>query len=189
MKPRRKKLVVTIVGILLAVLILNAFFTWGIIFDHNGGFKWSETYIFEDILTDKRSGRIRLGENLPNTLCIPFVFWIYPLESPPYVLLLKIYDEAESLEKIFIELISIEYVDGQKITHNVNWEKKFNSSLIGKYINSRYVRIPVLNQLKNRYRCLHLPFRAQLSQIPVSRTLHVLQQEQGCVLSAGRLFR
>ncbi|MHC4527888.1 MAG: putative signal transducing protein [Planctomycetota bacterium] len=78
---KKRRILCLIVPPVLAALILNAFFTWGIIFDCDGGFEWSGTYIFEDILTEKRSGRIRLGENPPNTLGIPLVFWICRLES------------------------------------------------------------------------------------------------------------
>ena len=106
MKPKRKKLVVTIVGILLVALILNAIFTWGICFNHTGGFT-SIPYIFEDIFTEKQTGTITMRDNSTNptdSIYIPGVFYIYRIDPPPYMIQLNIYDEAESLDKIFIEL-------------------------------------------------------------------------------------
>jgi hypothetical protein len=144
MKSRRMKITVAILGILVAALIFNAFYTWGIIFDHDGGFEWSGTYIFEDILSEKGSARVRLGVNPNNPIfCIPLVFWVYGIESPPYGILLNINDETESLEKIFIELMSIEYTDGRKIEHPIDWNRRFESTLIYRSIDSKLFGIPV----------------------------------------------
>jgi hypothetical protein len=145
MKSRRKKITIAIAGILLVTLILNAICTWGICFHHTGGFT-SIPYIFEDIFTEKQTGTITMRDNSTNptdSIYIPGVFYIYRIDPPPYMIQLNIYDESESLEKISIELISIEYVDGQKINHNVIWERKFNSGGISRYVNSKLVRIPV----------------------------------------------
>jgi len=145
MMSKKKKLIAAIAVFLLVGLILNAIFTWGIIFEHDGGFEWSITDIFEDILTENQPGEIRLGEK-PSKLifCVPLVFWVYSIEPPPYVILLNIDDETESIERIFIELISIEYVDGQKMDHNINWERKFKRSSIHVRRNSKNVDIPVM---------------------------------------------
>ncbi len=144
MKSGRKKMMIAILAILLAALILNAICTGGISFNHNGGFERSRTAIFKDVLTGKYFSEIRLGE-YPNNpfFYIPMVFYIYGVESPPYVILLDIDDETESIEKIFIELIYIEYVDGQKISHDINWERKFKFTSILKSIDSKPVRVPV----------------------------------------------
>ena len=104
-----------VAGILLAGFILNAIFTWGIIFDHNGGFEWSTKGVFKNIITDGYA-QVRLGENLNNPIfCIPFVFWVYGIESPPYAICLTIRDNTGLLKKISMESVSIEYTDGQKI--------------------------------------------------------------------------
>lgn len=146
MTSKRKKLVIGIVVFLLIALILNAVYTWGIIFEHKGGFERSKTYIFEDILTDERPGEVRLGEN-PSDLIfsVPLVFWVYSIEPPPYVILFDIDDESVSLEKIFIESVSIEYVNGQKIDHNINWERKFKNSSIYARRGSQNVDVPVMS--------------------------------------------
>ena len=129
MKSRRKKLVVIIIGVLLIALILNAIFTWGIIFGRSGGFMWSRTGIFEEIIADNQASQIVLGDNPGNPIFfIPLVFYFYGIEPPPYVINLEISDETEMLEKIFIESISIEYIDGQKTNHKINWERKFENS-------------------------------------------------------------
>jgi len=136
---------IAILAILLVTLIINAIYTWGIVFDHDGGFERSGTYIFEDIFTEKQKGRIRLGENLNNPIfCIPFVIWVYGIESPPYFILLEINDETESFDKIYMELISIEYVDGQKIEHNIDWEGAFTSFSILRSMDSQNVSIPAV---------------------------------------------
>lgn len=141
MKSNKK---IIIVGIILAALILNAIFTWGIIFDCNGGFEWSRTYIFEEFIANNQASQIVLGDNPGNPIfMIPLVFYVYGIEPPPYVINLEISDETESLDTIFIESISIEYIDGQKISHNINWERKFKSSSILRSINSKNIHIPV----------------------------------------------
>ena len=145
MKSKRKKLMLIIAGILFVTLILNAIFTWGITFEQNGGFQWSGTYIFENIIKGEQSSTIRLGENTNNPIIgIPFIFWVYGIESPPYVILLDINDETESLEMIFIESVSIEYVDGQKINHNINWGRKFKSSSILRSADAKLNHTPVM---------------------------------------------
>jgi hypothetical protein len=40
-------------------------------------------------------------------------------------------------------LIYIEYVDGQKISHDINWERKFKFTSILKSIDSKPVRVSV----------------------------------------------
>lgn len=131
MKSKTKKLITVILAILFVALILNAIFTWGITFECDGGFKWSKDYIFEDIFPDKQIGTIQLGENPNNPVfCIPLVVWVYGIEAPPYVILLDIEDEKDSLEKIVIESVTIEYADGKKIDNNINWERKFKRTPI-----------------------------------------------------------
>ena len=143
MKSRRKKLMLIIVVILLIALILNAIFTWGIVFDHNGGFQWSTRSVFEDIITDGYAN-IRLGDSQNNPIfCIPFIFWVYGIESPPYAICFSIRDDTGSLKKYFLESISIEYVDGQKINHQIDWEREFNNKFSG--MREKYVidKLPV----------------------------------------------
>lgn len=145
MKSGRKKLILIIAGVLSIALILNAIFTWGIVFDHNGGFEWSGNYIFEDIFTEKQTGSITMRDNYTEfPICIPGIFYIYRIDPPPYIIRLDIDDETESLEKIFIELISVEYVDGQRIEHKVDWEREFKSTSLLVSMNSKNVRIPVM---------------------------------------------
>jgi hypothetical protein len=132
MKSKRKKLIKIIVFGLLVALFFNAICTWGIIFDCDGGFEWSARGVFEDILTDDDGfafmglGNFHLVENLNNPIVIiPLVFRVYGIEPPPYVICFTIRDNTETFEKIFIELVSIEYVDNEAIEHKINWEGKF----------------------------------------------------------------
>jgi len=144
MKSRRKKVILAVLGILLIALILNAIFTWGIIFGQTGGFMWSRTYIFEDIIADNQASQIVLGDSPNNPIFfIPLVFYIYGIEPPPYVIDLEISDETEKLENIFIKSISIEYINGKKIHQNINWERKFKSSFVLRSINSKNIDVPV----------------------------------------------
>lgn len=137
MKSRRKKLVLIIAGILLIALILNAIFTWGIIFSHSGGFFSSTTSLFEDIITDGYA-HVSLGGEFSNPVfCIPFVFGVYGIESPPYPIRLAIRDDADSFRKFYLKSLLIEYVDGQKIDRNIEWERDFETdfpSLPAKYV-------------------------------------------------------
>jgi hypothetical protein len=127
MKFSRKKVIVTIVVILLIVLIINAVYTWGIIFEHDGGFKWSTINIFEDIVTEGYSF-VRLGGQLDDPiLCIPLVFYVYGIEPPPYTINFAIRNDTNSFKKISIKSVSIEYLDGQKIDHNIEWDRDFKS--------------------------------------------------------------
>lgn len=120
-------MIVAILVILSAALIFNAIYTWGVMFGTNGGFGVSTTSLFEDIITDGYA-YIRLGDSYGNPIVgIPFVFWAYGVESPPYTINLSIRDDTGLLKKIFMKSISIEYVDGQKINHNVDWEREFNN--------------------------------------------------------------
>ena len=139
----KKKLLLAIAGILLIALILNAIFTWGIVFSQDGGFWSSGNYIFKDIFTEKQTGSITMRDNYTEfPICIPGVFYIYLIDPPPYIIRLEIDDETESLEKIFIELMSIEYVDGQKINHNINWERKFEDDFVHRFIDAKLIAFP-----------------------------------------------
>lgn len=77
-------------------------------------------------------------------ICIPGVFYIYRVDPPPYDIRINVDDETESFEKIFMELISIEYTDGREIHHNVNWEGKFRSGSILYSMDSKNVEIPAM---------------------------------------------
>jgi hypothetical protein len=144
MKPETKRLIKVIVIVLIVGLILNAIFTWGICFEQSGGF-WSVDYIFEDIFTEKQTGSITMRDDYTECpICIPGIFYIYRIDPPPYIIRLDIDDETESLEKIFIELISIEYVDGQKIEHNINWERKFKNTPVHRFRNSKLIEFPAM---------------------------------------------
>jgi len=143
MKSKKSKRISIVVGILVVALILNAIITWGIVFEHRGGFKRSTTCIFDDVLTENCSGEIWLGENTNNPIfAIPFVFWIYGIESPPYAILLDISEETVFYEKIVLELVSVEYVDGEKIDHSVNWEGKFKKTHLSRFVDSKLIKIP-----------------------------------------------
>ena len=110
MLKKRTKIIIPIV---IVAFVINDIFTWGIIFDHYGGFESSTIRTFEDIVTDGYAD-IRLGDSDDNLILgIPFIFWVYGIESPPYAVLLDINDKTWSLNKILIELISIEYVDSR----------------------------------------------------------------------------
>ena len=129
MKHKRKKLIVVIVVVLLVVLIVNAVLTWGIMFECDGGFKWSMTSVFEEVFTKEQTGEIRLGENPGNPIFgIPLIFLVYGIEPPPYVICLRIIDKTESLANMFVESITIEYIDGLKMEHDVDWEREFYST-------------------------------------------------------------
>ena len=133
------------IGILLVVLILNAIITWGIIFDHDGGFEMSRTYLFEDPLTENQRCEIVLGDGLSDLrIYIPFVFHVYGLESPPYPIRLEISDKTESFEEIFIESVLIEYIEGQKVNHNINWERAFKNKTLLTSVNGKNVWIPAM---------------------------------------------
>lgn len=158
MKSRKKKMIIAIFVILLTALIFNAIYTWGITFEHNGGFQWSTISLFEDIVTDGYA-QVRLGGELNNPkFCIPFVFLVYGIESPPYAINFYISDDTGLLEKIYVQSISIEYVKGQKIDHNLEWERNLkdvdklpvavdrrqscNVRFVGYFINKEGVKIP-----------------------------------------------
>lgn len=148
----KTKITVAVFGILLLALILNAIFTWGIILDQDGGFEWSgKDYIFEDTLPKRKlgvilqSGEIRIGENQNNPVfCIPLVVSFYGIESPPYAILLDLDDETEYFAKIFIESITIKYVDGHTILHKIKWERNFQSTSLLYSIDAKNVRVPAM---------------------------------------------
>lgn len=132
-----------ILSILLVLLILNAIFMGGVVFDHNGGFEWSTTNLFEDIITDGYA-QIRLGGEFNDPkFYIPFVFFVYGIESPPYPIRLAIRDNTGLFKKFFMESISIEYADGQKIERQINWERDFKNKFSN--MTERYVidKLPI----------------------------------------------
>ena len=137
-------MIVAISVILLAVLILNAICTGGISVSCSGGFRWSRTYIFEEFIKDSQSTCIVLGDEHPGDpiIYIPLVFYVYGVESPPYTINLEISDETESFEKIFIELISIEYINGQKVSHNIDWERTLEDSSVHRFIDAKLIKFP-----------------------------------------------
>ena len=135
MKYRIIKSIVIIVLVLLVASIVNYLYFWGIVIECTGGFKFSTIPVFKDIFTGIHAAQMTLGENPNNPIVgIPFVFYLYGIEPPPYVILLDIDDETESIEKIFIESIAIEYTDGQRIEHALDWDKAFASSAVLKSI-------------------------------------------------------
>jgi len=143
MKYRKKKLIIAIVVVLLAALILNAIFTWGIMFDHYGGFGSSTTSLFENIVTDGYA-YVSLGGDISNLIFrIPFVFSVYGIESPPYAINIAVRDNTGLLKRCFWESVIIEYVDGQKIDHNFDWVREFNNKFSG--MQEKYVidKLPV----------------------------------------------
>lgn len=146
MKYRIIKSIAIIVLVLLVALIFNAILFWGIIFDCDGGFESSTTHdVFKDIFTQIHATRMTLGEDPGNPIIgIPSVFWVYGIEPPPYVISLTIQDTSESFEKIFIESITIKYVDGQNIEYNVDWEREFESTPVFTSGNTGLVRIPAM---------------------------------------------
>jgi hypothetical protein len=143
---KRKKLIIAIVAVLLVALIVNAVLSWGIIFDCGGGFERSTTHnVFADIFTDIHATQMRLGEDPSNPIGIPLVFLIYGIEPPPYAIILRINDKTVSFQKMFIESISIEYTDGQKTEHTVDWERAFFSSSVLESIGGgRNAKFPVM---------------------------------------------
>ena len=133
-------MIIAIIVILLVALIFNAIYTWGIIFSHDGGFDGSRTYIFEEVFAENQSGQIVFGDKLNNPIFfIPLVFYIYGIEPPPYVINLEIDDETKSFEKIFIELITVGYVNGQKVSHKINWERKFEDDSVHRFIDAKLI--------------------------------------------------
>jgi hypothetical protein len=144
MKYTRKKIVVIILFVLLGGLIINAMFTMGIVFDCHGGFESSSTNIFEDIFIECQRATIRLGENPNNPIAfIPFVFWLYGIEAPPYTILLEITDDSQSLVEIFIESILIEYVDGERKYCKVDWKGVFDKTISYNFEDSKLIEISV----------------------------------------------
>jgi len=140
MKSNKK---IIIVGIILAALILNAIFTWGIIFGRSGGFGLSTTKVFEDIVVDGYAD-VRLGDSQNNPIfAIPLVCWVYGVDPPPYAICFSIRDNTGLLKQVFMESISIEYIDGQKIKHQIDWEREFNNKFSG--MQEKYVidKLPV----------------------------------------------
>jgi len=143
MKYGRKKLVVVIVAVILAALILNAVITRGIIFACYSGFELSGPGVFDGLFRQKQVGGIGVGAGIGPTYGIPFVFAVHCEESPPYPIGLTIDDRSESLAKIVITSVSIEYVDGQKIDHRLDWERALESNFALTYDeNAELVDIP-----------------------------------------------
>jgi hypothetical protein len=126
---RRKNVIIIIVAVVLAVLILNAVITGGIIFICHSGFELSAPGVFRGLFSHRSVGGIRVGEGIGPTYGIPFVFLVHCEESPPYRIELIIDDRSESLAKIVITSVSIEYGDGQKIEHRVDWERPLESTI------------------------------------------------------------
>jgi len=153
MKYPRKRRIVVIVLVLLVLLvasIVNYRYFWGIIIECNGGFQWSTTNVFEDIFTRIHAAQMTLGEDPSNPIVgIPFVFYVYGIEPPPYVISLTIKDTTESFEKMFVESITIQYVDGQDIEYKVDWERDFESCPVFTSKNAKLVEIPAMQLSEN----------------------------------------
>lgn len=131
MKSTKNKLTRIISVLVLVTLLINAICTWGIVFDCEGGFDYSQTSIFEDILTDDDGyAYIGLGFSLGEDfnklfINIPLVFRVYAIKPPPYDICFTIRDNTETFEKIFIKLVSIEYNGSEAMEYIINWEGKF----------------------------------------------------------------
>lgn len=119
---------VFIIGIIFTALILNAIFTWGIVFDCDGGFEWSQTSLFKDIVSNGYAHVKLEGEFDDTAFSIPLVFYVEGIESPPYAINLFVRDNARFFKKFFMESVEIEYVDGHKIKHNLDWEREFENA-------------------------------------------------------------
>ena len=118
-------MVTIIIGILLIALILNAIFTRGITFEHEGGFRLTSEDLFKNILTDGYAD-VTLGD-YPPQFGIPLVFQVYLVESPPYAIKIFINDDSGLLKSFFLESVTIEYINGDEIEHDVDWEKDFGT--------------------------------------------------------------
>ena len=154
-------MIIAILAVPLAVLMLNLIFPFGIVFSCHGGFRWSGTYIFEEFIKDSQSTTVVLGDEHPGDpiIYIPLVLCVYGVESPPYTINLKISDETESFEKIFIELVSIEYIDGQKVSHNIDWERTLEDSSVHRYVNDANL---------NEYKLIVFPAKRLHDKLPVT---------------------
>lgn len=141
---KKKKLITIVVVVILVSLIVNGILTLGIIFDcHNSGFELSGPSVFDGLFRQKQVGGIGVGAGIGPTYGIPFVFLVHCEESPPYPIGVTIDDWSESLAKIVITSVSIEYADGQKIEHRIDWERILESNFALTYDeNAELVDIP-----------------------------------------------
>ena len=125
MLKKRTRIIITIV---IVGFVINAFM-WGTCFEHMGGFEHAVAYPFKDFVTENHA-YIYTRNNPKPTFGIPFVFWLYCLERPPYYLKITINDETRSLARMILESVHIDYGDGDTKKFELHWDKELVASKI-----------------------------------------------------------
>jgi hypothetical protein len=134
-RPKNVIAVIIIIGFLINAL------NWGMCFEHMGGFQFSITYTFKDFVTEN-DAYIRIGDGHYPSFDIPFVFWVYPLERPPYDFYISINDRTNSLAKMVLETVHVDYGDGDNRKFELHLDKEFVSSEYGVTQNAKTIYTP-----------------------------------------------
>ena len=136
----RKRLQKVIVVIFIVGLVINTL-NWGTCFEHMGGFQFTVTYTFKDFVTED-DAYIRIDDGHGPSFDIPFVFWVFCLERPPYDLYICINDKTNSLEKMVLETVLIDYGDGDNRKFELYLDKEFVPSKHGVSRDAKIIYTP-----------------------------------------------
>lgn len=148
MLPVNPKKILIVAGILLLIVgsAILWWYTGGICIEHYGGFNRAHEKIFEDIDMFQENFDSYIGiEGKENTFGIPFVIMVMPLDSPPYHIKLQLRDKTQTLRKMIIETVEVEYDDGEKTQERVNVIEEFTAEEISMWDNNQKAKkIPVM---------------------------------------------
>ena len=139
-----KGIITTVIVILIVVLAIDIYH-WGICFHHRGGLSISDTYdeTFE-ILPEQEMPFLTIGSQNSRDVIIPFVLHLYLLDVPPYDINVMIHDESQSMKRMVIDAVSVDYIDGQKERFELDWQKNFTKSFLLGRVNDANVEIPIM---------------------------------------------
>ena len=147
MLPVNRKKILIVAGILLLIVgsVILWWYTWGLCIEHAGGFTRGTKDIFEDldVFREDHDAYITIAGK-ENRFGIPFVIMVMTLDSPPYHIKLQLEDKTQTLRKMIIETVEVEYDDGEKMQNRVNVTKGFTAENASRWVNGKLKTYPVM---------------------------------------------
>lgn len=137
--------IIAVASVLLILLnVINAFFVWGICFEEDGGFRFSNDPRFiEPHFPELHDSSIHI-EDGSQSIGIPFILMCYPLDNPPYTISFILKDEKCTMNQMIIETVLIEYKSGDISQRNLDYVVDFRPSRSSSWENGKSVSTPIM---------------------------------------------